>query len=45
MTDVLEPVGTVDRANSDLIDDDAILVDTGDDELYIIRQDTGVDDE
>lgn len=45
MTDVLEPVGTVDRANSDLIDSDAILVDTGDDELYIIRLDTGVDDE
>lgn len=35
--EVHEPVGTIDRANTDLIDDDAFLVDTGDDEIYVIR--------
>lgn len=37
MSEVIEPVGTIDPANADLIDPDALLVDTGDDELYVIR--------
>lgn len=34
---VLKPVGSIDPANKDLIDDDAYLVDTGDDELYVVQ--------
>lgn len=45
MSDIHEPVGTIDRANADLIDDDAILVDVGDDEIYVLRLDTEADDE
>ena len=45
MSDVPEPVGTIDRANSDLIDSDAILVDTGDDELYVVRLNTEASDD
>lgn len=43
--DVHEPVGTIDRANLDLIDSDAFLVDTGDDEIYVIRPGSGDDGE
>lgn len=42
---VHEPVGTIDRANADLIDDDALLVDTGDDEIYVVRLGEGTDGE
>lgn len=42
---VHEPVGTIDRANLDLIDDDAFLVDTGDDEIYVVRPEEDSDGE